>query len=377
MLAIDMAHRKELLELRATDRFQKTTRIASVAPILPANRYEQSELTAAFAQTCLVGDEHLALLRRFHKSAKVDSRYLALPLEEYAGLETFGNANDAFTRCALELSERAVLAALEAANLKPVDVDAIITTSTTGVVVPTIEARLISRLGLRPDVKRMPLFGLGCAGGAGGLARMHDYIRAWPGHVVVALSVELCSLTIQKSDHSVPNLVASSLFGDGAAAVVGVGGDRDRQDSWMGPEILATRSRLYPDSERLMGWDVGRDGFSIILSAGVPEIATRYLAEDVTAFLAAHELTIADIGTWVCHPGGPRVLEAMQEALDLPPDALELTWRSLARIGNLSSPSVIHVLADTLAIRDPEAGSYGVLLAFGPGFASELVLLRW
>jgi alkylresorcinol/alkylpyrone synthase len=154
----------------------------------------------------------------------------------------------------------------------------------------------------------------------------------------------------------------------GAERATGAGGTR--------PRILGTRSHLYPDSGHLMGWDVRDSGFKVILSPGIPEAIERYLPGDVDEFLAEHGLTRADIGRWVCHPGGPKVLEAIEGALELPAGATELTWRSLESIGNISSASVLHVLRDTCR-QQPEPGTFGLLLAMGPGFCSELVLLQW
>jgi alkylresorcinol/alkylpyrone synthase len=202
-------------------------------------------------------------------------------------------------------------------------------------------------------------------------------LRGDPDGVAVLLSVELCSLTVQRDDASMANMVGSGLFGDGAAAVVMVGERRAAELGLPGPHVLATRSRLYPGTERVMGWDVGETGFRIVLSAGVPELVEEHLGHDLTAFLGDHDLKLGDVVTWVAHPGGPKVLEAMERVLDLPPTAMRRTWDSLARVGNLSSSSVLHVLADTLAAEPPPAGSPGVLLAMGPGFCSELVLLGW
>jgi alkylresorcinol/alkylpyrone synthase len=198
-------------------------------------------------------------------------------------------------------------------------------------------------------------------------------VRAFPDQVAVLLSVELCSLTLQREDLSIPNLIASGLFGDGAAAAVVVGDGRPAA----GPEIIATRSVFYPDSEEVMGWDITSEGFRIVLSAAVPEVVRQYLRRDVDAFLGDHGLSREDVAVWVSHPGGPKVLEAMQEALELPEAALETTWRSLREVGNLSSTSVLLVLEETLEQRRPDAGTYGMMLAMGPGFCSELVLLRW
>ncbi|MEU6997917.1 3-oxoacyl-[acyl-carrier-protein] synthase III C-terminal domain-containing protein [Nonomuraea sp. NPDC046570] len=350
------------------------TRIASVSGVLPPNRYTQSELTDLAARMCLPDGVGRRLLDRLHAAARVETRHLALPIEQYGKLDGFGAANDAFITAAVDLGAQAVGEALDAAGLTPGDVDLIMFTSVTGVAAPSVDARLAGRLGLRPDVKRVPVFGLGCVAGAAGIARLHDYLRGWPGHVAVLLSVELCSLTLQRGDSSTANLVAGALFGDGAAAVVALGADRA---GGRGPAVVATRGHLYPDSEHVMGWDVRDSGFGVVLDAGVPDVVRTYLADDVHAFLGDHGLTTKDVTAWVCHPGGPKVLEAVAETLDLPFGALDLTWRSLAANGNLSSASVLHVLRDTLALRPPEPGTPGLLIAMGPGFCSELVLLRW
>ncbi|WP_283132908.1 type III polyketide synthase [Rhizohabitans arisaemae] len=351
------------------------TRIAAVRGALPPNRHSQAEITDAFARLCLPPGTDRRLLDRLHASARVRTRNLALPLADYAKLDGFGAANDAFIATALDLGTQAVSAALEEAGLGPRDVDLIMFTSVTGVAAPSIDARIAGRLGFRPDVRRLPIFGLGCVAGAAGIARLHDHLLGRPGHAAVLLSVELCSLTLQREDVSTANLVGSALFGDGATAVVALGAERGQAAP--GPVVVDTRSRLYPGTERTMGWDVGDDGFRIVLDAGIPDLVRTHLAADVRAFLADHGLTTRDVTAWVCHPGGPKVLEAVTEALDLPADALELTWRSLAEIGNLSSSSVLYVLRDTLALRPPPPGTPGLLLAMGPGFCSELVLLRW
>ncbi|MCG5214967.1 3-oxoacyl-[acyl-carrier-protein] synthase III C-terminal domain-containing protein [Streptosporangium sp. KLBMP 9127] len=348
-------------------------RIAAVRGVLPPHRYPQAEITDAFARLCLPEGASRRLLDRFHAGARVDHRNLVLPLDDYAKLDGFGAANDVFIQASADLGAEAVGGALAEAGLEPRDVDMIMFTSVTGIAAPSVDARLVARLGLRPDVKRIPVFGLGCVAGAAGIARVYDYLRGWPEHVAVLLSVELCSLTLQPADTSTANLVASALFGDGAAAVVVCGADR----TGPGPTVVATRSRLYPDTENVMGWAVGDRGFRVVLDQRVPEVVRTYLADDVAGFLAEHGLTPSEVTAWVCHPGGPKVLESVAEAMDLADDALELTWRSLAAHGNLSSSSVLHVLRDTLTQRRPPPGTPGLLIAMGPGFCAELVLLRW
>ncbi|WP_181784513.1 type III polyketide synthase [Pseudonocardia pini] len=356
---------------------EPTTRILSVRGVLPDHRHPQAELTAWLAAALPRVDR--ALVDRFHRNARVDFRHTALPLDRYGDLRDFGDSNDAFITAGVELGSRAVVEALKAVDLSPSDVDLVVSTTVTGLAVPSLDARVAGRIGLREDVVRVPIVGLGCVAGAAGVARLHDYLLGRPDAIAVLVSVELCSLTLQRTDVSVPNLVASGLFGDGAAAVVAAGSRRASQlldGGRVQPEVLASRSRLYPDSERTMGWDVGAGGLTIVLDAGVPDLVRTHLSADVHGFLADHGLSRADIGWYVAHPGGPKVLEALEEALDVDREALSLTWDSLRRIGNLSSASVLHVLADTLRDRPPAPGSYGLMLAMGPGFCSELVLLR-
>lgn len=355
-------------------------KIAAVGKAFPRHYYPQDVLLEALRSRWSLRHFNGERLERLHRNVLVGGRHLALPIEEYAGLTTWGKANDAWIRVAQEVGAAAVRDGLARAGLTPADVDALLFVTVTGVATPSIDARLMNLLELPSRVKRLPIFGLGCVAGAAGVARAADYVRGYPDQVAVLLSVELCSLTLQGEDLSIPNLIATGLFGDGAAAAVVVGSARaagEGPNGAAGPQIVASRSIFYRDSERVMGWDIGETGFRIVLSADVPQVVRDHLRADVDAFLAEQGLTRADISSWVCHPGGPKVLEAMQETLELPPGALDVTWRSLREVGNLSSTSVLLVLEETLAAHRPVPGSWGMLLAMGPGFCSELVLLRW
>ncbi len=313
---------------------------------------------------------------RFAHSSGVRHRNLALPLERYPDLSGFTEANSAYIDVATDLGEQAVLSALEAAHLDPSEVDAIVTVSSTGIGVPTIDARIAGRVGLRPDVKRIPLFGLGCVAGAAGMARVHDYLRGFPDHIAVLLSVELCSLTLQREDTSIPALIGLCLFGDGAAAVVAAGAERSPATPQSGPRVIGTQSTLFRDTVDVMGWNVGSGGFQLVMSRDVPRMAEDHLAEAVDDFLGDHGLRTEDIATWICHPGGPKVLDAIGSAIDLPQEAFRHSWQSMSEHGNMSSVSVLDVLCRTLT--DPPApGSLGVMLAMGPGFSFELLLLAW
>ncbi|MEM8932036.1 MAG: 3-oxoacyl-[acyl-carrier-protein] synthase III C-terminal domain-containing protein [Acidobacteriota bacterium] len=353
-------------------------RIAAVGRAFPNHYYDQDQLLDALRRHWMRDHFNADRLERLHRNVLVSGRHLALPLEAYEELETWGQANDAWIRVARDVGAEAVADGLDQAGLDAESIDALFTVTVTGVATPSLDARLVNRMRLRSDVKRIPIFGLGCVAGAAGIARAADYVRAFPNQVAVLLSVELCSLTIQTGDLTIPNLIATGLFGDGAGAVIVAGDEVSLDgDAAAGPRIVATRSVFYPDTERVMGWDISERGFGIVLSADVPKMVESNLAGDVDRFLADHELCRDEITTWVAHSGGPKVLQAMESSLELPDGALDVTWRSLREVGNLSSSSVLMVLRDTLDHHRPPEGSWGLLLAMGPGFCSELVLLRW
>ncbi len=296
-----------------------------------------------------------------------------LPAEAYLALDTFGKANHLWIEAAQHLGRAALCKAITSPGVTARELGALFFVSVTGIASPSVDAKLVNLLHLSPNIKRIPIFGLGCVAGAAGLARAADYVRAFPDQIAAVLSVELCSLTWQREDVSIPNLISTGLFGDGAAAAIVAGADT----GLAGPEVLATRSVFYPNTENVMGWDISENGFRIQLSADVPNVVRDHLRGDVDSFLHDHGLTRDQIRSWIIHTGGPRVLEAVQASLELPDGALDASWECLRRVGNLSSASVLVVLEDVLARGGGEPGSYSVLAAMGPGFCSELLLLRW
>ena len=348
-------------------------RIAGVASAFPEHHYRQSEIAATLKQHWSGKIEKPEVLDRLLARVGVDGRYLTLPLTEYDKLSTWGEANDAWIENAEDLAYTALCRALTRAGIEPEELSAIFFASVTGICSPSIDARLINRMDLPKNLKRIPIFGLGCVAGAAGIGRAADYVLAYPQQAAALVCVELCSLTWQREDLSLANIISSGLFGDGAAAVI-LGGEEKVQH---GPRVLATRSSFYRGTEDVMGWKISEKGFEIVLSPRVPDMVFRHLANDVDAFLGEQGLERRDIHSWIMHTGGPKVLEATAEALELPDKALEASWNCLRKVGNISSVSVLLVLEDFMGRRRPPQGSYSILAAMGPGFCAELVLLRW
>ena len=357
--------------------------ILAVRSELPGNKSAQAELTAAFAARCDLGPREQSLLERLHAASGVRTRHSVLPLAEYAALDSVQAVNDRYTSEATALGARALHSALDAAGVAAAELDLLIVTSVTGVAVPSLDARLAPLLGLRPDVRRLPVFGLGCVAGAATLGRLHDYLLAWPGHTAALLAVELCSLHWPTRSVTHADMVAAGLFGDGAVALVARGAQAGGANpagpgpADGGPRVIASRSALYPDSGDALGWQLRSDCFRIVLTTDLPAVVERGIAGTVTEFLAENDLTVDDIGSWICHPGGPKVLDAAARALKLPDTALAASRRSLATVGNLSSASVLHILEQVAGSERPPKGTHGLMIGLGPGVSAELVLLRW
>jgi alkylresorcinol/alkylpyrone synthase len=347
--------------------------IASAASAFPKHYYTQKvlmeELQAYWGEKL----RNPALLARLHRNVTVDGRYLSLPTEAYYDIKTWGQANDIWIKTATDLGEQALCRALSYAGVEASQLGALFFTSVTGISSPSIDALLINRMNLPRNIRRVPIFGLGCVAGAAGISRLADYVKAYPGQAAALVSVELCSLTLQREDLSVANLISSGLFADGSAAVIVTGDDFERP----GPKILATRSVFYPSTEEMMGWQVSERGFRITLSPEVPTLIRENLGKDMDSFLADNDHEREEIKSWVLHTGGPKVLEATAAALDLNNGELDASWACLRRVGNLSSASVLCVLEDVMKNRRPEPGTLGILAAMGPGFCSELLLLQW
>jgi alkylresorcinol/alkylpyrone synthase len=348
-------------------------RIAATATAFPPHYFTQAEVVDALKTYWDKGMENAAVIDRLHSRTGVEGRYFARPLVQYYGLDTWGKSNNVWIEVAMALGEQAIDCVLKQTGVARSQVGALFFVSVTGVASPSVDARLVNKMGLNPHVKRNPIFGLGCVAGAAGLARAADYVRAYPDQVAILLSVELCSLTWQREDVTVANLIGSGLFGDGAAAVLVAGAETKLK----GPKIVASQAVFYPDTEDVMGWDISEKGFNLVLSPDVPKVVSENLGKNVDAFLEQQGLQRSDIGTWIMHTGGPKVLDATAEALGLHDGELDISWEVLRRVGNLSSASVLVVLDEIMKHNRPVPGTRSILAAMGPGFCAEMLLLEW
>ncbi len=350
-------------------------RIVGASSAFPKYHYDQKALAEAFL--AYWGDKlpEPRKLELLHANVGVRGRYLSLPIEVYPTMK-FGEANNAWIRTAVELGEKAIPKAIEQAGIDKSEISAFFFVSVTGIASPSVDALLINKLRLNPAMRRIPIFGLGCVAGASGIAMAADYVKAYPNKFALLLSVELCSLTLQHDDVSVANLISTGLFGDGSVAVIVAGDEAAKRCGHAGPDIVDTQATFYPDTEKVMGWDISETGFRIVLSQDVPDVIASHVGADLDMLLGKNGLTRADIGCWMLHTGGPKILRATAQALGVQEEALWASWECLSEMGNLSSSSVLMVLEKTMAKR-PAPGTWSILAAMGPAFCSELVLLRW
>ena len=274
--------------------------IITTATAFPPHYYLQETVVEALKGQWEQGLENTAVLERLHSRTGVAGRYFSLPLEQYPPLDTWGKTNDVWIETAERLGAQAIECVLSKSGLDRSQIGAFYFVSVTGVSSPSVDARLVNRMGLSPQIKRNPIFGLGCVAGAAGLARAADYVRAYPDQCALLLSVELCSLTWQRDDFTVANLIATGLFGDGAVAVL-VAGD---QVKLSGPKILGSACSFYPDTQDVMGWKISEKGFQVVLSPDVPTVVRANLGRDVDGFLAQHGMTRdLKVHSWIAHPG--------------------------------------------------------------------------
>ncbi|RJR12202.1 type III polyketide synthase [Candidatus Parcubacteria bacterium] len=356
-------------------------KILSVGTAIP--QYPISQDTAVeFAKELFEGSfKDINRLLTIFQNGQIEKRHFARDVEWFRTPHTFEERNNIYMEEAVAYGVHAIQACLSNnVTLKSTvpyeEIEAIFYISTTGMSTPSIEARIMNKLPFSPYTKRIPIWGLGCAGGAAGLSRAYEYCLAFPDAKVLVLSVELCSLTFQKNDDSKSNLVGTSLFADGIACVL-VAGDRVVvDDNYSYPSILGSQSTLMKDSEDVMGWEIKNEGLYVVFSRDIPSIIESWLAPNVIRFLDQQRISIEEIEHFVFHPGGKKVLEAYKECLRVPEEKLETSLRVLKEYGNMSSATVLYVLKEIME-NEAEKGQSGIAGALGPGFSSELLLLKW
>lgn len=353
-------------------------RLVALATGTPPHPIRQGDARGLAAQLFSSAADVDPRLLQVFENAQIETRHLCVPLEWFATRHSFAEANDLYVERGLALAADVAGRALARAGLGPQDVDVVLFVSSTGLATPSLDARLANVMGFRADVRRVPVWGLGCAGGAAGLSRARDFALADPSARVLLIALELCSLTFQHADRSKRNLVASSLFADGAAAAVVAGADAAVAGAGHRRplELLASRSTLWPGTLDVMGWTVDGDGLHVVFSSDIPTIVREKLRPSLLAFLAECGLSLASLPHLVTHPGGVKVLNAYRESLGLPEVAFRHARDVLREFGNMSSPSCLFVLERFLDAGEIGPDAHAVIAALGPGFCSELVLVR-
>jgi alkylresorcinol/alkylpyrone synthase len=341
-------------------------RLAAIATAVPPYRLDQSNVVERVERMFGRSPDFERLIAVYANSG-IHNRYSVVPLDWFDAPHGWTERNRAYLDGALDLIEAAAGHALDRAGIEPDEIGAIVTVSTTGIATPSLDALLMERIRFARTVQRLPIFGLGCAGGALGLARAAALATAMPDKPVLLVVVELCTLQFRRDDLARSNIVATALFGDGAAAcVLRCGGS--------GPAIIATGEHAWPDSLDIMGWDVADNGLRAVFSRDIPRLITARLGEVVRDFLRRHGLSLADIDRFVCHPGGPKVIEACEAVFGLSAGALGDERRSLAEYGNMSAASILFVLERVLA-EPHRRWRQALMTAFGPGFSAGFVVL--
>ena len=345
--------------------------IAATATALPPYTMTREEVKYYLGKVFDIPDRRLEALLAIADNAQVHKRYSIFPIEYTVEPRPLSKTNEEYIEHAVKLGRQAAEECLQKANLRPDEVDLIITVSCTGFMIPSLDAHLINLMGFRPNVRRMPFTELGCAAGAMALSRAADYLKAHPGGNVLIIAVELPSLTFQRKDISQANLISSILFGDGAAAVLVTGREQK------GPKILVSETYTFPDSLGAMGFDLRDSGFHILLSKDVPEMIGLKIKGLVDGFLERHGRKQEDIKGWILHPGGARLLGNVEKELGLCKCDTQPSWDILSNVGNLSSATILFILQEWMQKRPLKSGEYAMAAAFGPGFSAEFLLLQW
>src|SRR3954471_4058218 len=357
--------------------------IISVSEVIPPYQVNQDKASAFARELFADSFKDIERLLKAFQNGQIEKRHFVQGLEWFKESHTFEEKNNAYIESAVTLGREAIIKCLHndsflKEEISFEEIDAIFFISTTGLSTPSIDARIINLLPFNAHIKRIPIWGLGCAGGAAGLSRAFEYCSAFPKSKVLVLSIELCSLTFQKNDLSKSNLIGTSLFADGIACVLIAGDEVESSQISLSaslPKIMATQSTTMRNSLDVMGWEVKDEGLYVVFSKDIPAIVEQWLKPNVSHFLQDHQLTIEQMNHFIAHPGGKKVLDAYVESLQIPTSMNETSLDILRNYGNMSSVTVFIVLKQFLQKGSP--GEWGLCTALGPGFSSELLLLRW
>jgi len=359
---------KQLHERRSGVKAAFNVEIASVACAVPKHKVSQQ----AIAEAATRFFPHLEGSSSLFTNTGIESRYVCEPPEWYFESRGWEERTQSFQRNAVDLLEDATLRAAAAAGVRIEDIEAVVTNTVTGLAVPSLEAHLINRLPFPRNIERLPIFGLGCGGGVGGLARAIRIAETMPGAYVLFLTVDLCSLCARGDDPSLANFVSIALFGDGAAAVLLRNTHAGSSPEPPRGRIVAIGEHCWPDTLRIMGWDIKANGFGVVLSPELPSLLRRELRPVIEEFLTREGLSFGEFQCFLLHPGGRRVLDTAQDVLGLTRSDLVHSWEVLREYGNMSSATVLFILDRAL-----RSGAHGrhLLAAFGPGFSAYFIVL--
>lgn len=358
--------------------------IISIAEAVPPYEMKQNQISAFSRELFSESFKDIDRLLKAFQNGQIEKRHFVKNIDWFKQDWSFEEKNNTYIESAVRLGKEAIEKCLSSSfflkrDIAMEEIDAFFFISSTGIATPSIDARIMNHLPFHPHVKRIPIWGLGCAGGASGLSRAYEYCLAYPHAKVLILSVELCSLTFQRNDLSKSNLIGTSLFADGVACALMVGEDVDinrMRNQKTSPAIIATQSTLMPDSLEVMGWAVKNEGLFVIFSRDIPDIIEKWLKPNVSSFLEENQMELLDIEHFIAHPGGKKVLEAYVNSLGIPPSMNNLSLDVLKNFGNMSSATILYVLKRFME-QNLKDGSFGLATALGPGFSSELLLLRW
>ena len=356
----------------------KIVSIGTYQPPYTLQQAQAEELTRELFQ------QKFPRLERYLKvfeTGDIETRHFCVPAEWHRTEHTFEERNNLYIELATHYSVEVIQACLQneaflETAISPTDIDAIIFVSSTGISTPSIDARVMNRLPFSDRLKRIPLWGLGCAGGAAGVSRAYDFCKAHPNAKALVVCVELCSLTFQQNDFSKSNLIGASLFADGAACILVCGDDVTIHTKKRIPSIITTGSKWMPDSENVMGWNIQNNGLHVVFQKSIPSIITSWLGPFIENFLTEQQLYSEQIDHFIAHPGGKKVLRAYEDTLQLKEQKTDISREILRHHGNMSSPTVLYVL-EQFMLRECNINDIGLLVALGPGFCAEAVLLKW